>query len=91
METRELTILNIMRKHIKTNNPEQPIPYEKVYAIAKECVKECLKDVSLTWEDIKRINDLFYLEQDKYGETWNITMEEETCKAVLKKFNEERK
>lgn len=44
----------------------------------------------LTWEDIKRIHDLFYLEQNKSA-NWNITMEEETCKEVLRRFNELKK
>ena len=44
----------------------------------------------LTWEDIDRILDLFYLEQDKHA-NWNITMEEETCKEVLRKFLESKK
>lgn len=75
-----------------TYHPLSP-EYTEIIAFetpVKDSTKYIRADLAeLTWEDMKRINDLCYLEFDQYPET-NLPPREKIYKDVLRKFKEMR-
>ena len=80
--TVEEIILDTMREHLKSDNPEQSVPYTKVYSIIKHRIKKVTK---LTADDIDKIDTII-----SFVDRAHCDNRREFCEEVLRKFNESK-